>query len=94
MSDEQKMKQIADQCRAVAHMARALESVHRDYAMMFDDSPAFVASIADMVGRRTASFMEQLGDMLNAMDAVSEEDEWIEPVFRSAQEMWPSNDQP
>ena len=31
-----------------------------------------------------------LGEMLNGMDAVMPEDEWVFPIFEKAQELWPT----
>lgn len=86
-----RLQQIADQCRVVAHLAGVLAGVHEDYAKMFanPESAASIAGIADMVGNRTAQLMEELGDVLNGMDAVDEGDEWTEPVFDKAHEMFP-----
>ena len=90
MSDIEKRMQVAKQCRAVAHMATAMAAVHSDYARMFDGGVPAMDDIADIVGKRTAFFMEQLGDMINAMDAVVDEDDWVTPVFEEAQRRWPN----
>jgi TRAP-type uncharacterized transport system substrate-binding protein len=82
------MKQISDQCRVVAHMARALAEIHDDYATIFVSGDKGPEDIADLVGKRTASLMETLGDILNGMDAVTEEDEWTHPIFREANRLW------
>ncbi len=83
------MKQIAAQCRVVAHLATVLAEVHADYERMFAEPVKSMEGIADMVGRRTASIMEKLGDILNGMDACSEDDEWTAPIFHEAQRLWP-----
>lgn len=93
MTDEEKREQVAAQCKAVAHMAQSLMEVHLDYERMFQRGNS-VNSLIDIVGNRTASFMEQLGDMLNAMDACEEEDKWMTPIFKKAQELWPQEQQP
>lgn len=85
--DDAKMKQVADQCRAVRHMAEALAKLHDDYAIMFDSGAA--ENLVDQVGKRTAGLMETLGDILNGMDAVTEEDDWITPIMHEAQRRWP-----
>lgn len=86
-----KAQQVAKQCEVVIHLANALIEVHSDYARMFADgrSDNPILELTESVGRRTASFMETLGDMLNGMDAVSEEDEWTAPVFEEAHRLWP-----
>lgn len=88
---EAKRTQVAAQCRVVAHLAKALVDVHEDYARLFsdDDTAKAVDHIADLVGQRTASFMEALGDMINGMDAAQPEDEWTAPIFAAAQRLWP-----
>jgi hypothetical protein len=68
-------------------MAQAIADVHREKAEL-------IASVdyapVDLAGKMSASLMETLGDVLNGMDAVSEEDEWLTPVFKEAQRRWPS----
>lgn len=86
MSEENR-KQVADQCRAVAHMARALAEVFDDKGRVFEEGGA--ASIIDFVGKQTANLMETLGDILNGMDATDEdEDAWLNPVFEAAQRIY------
>lgn len=81
-----KQKQVIEQCKAVAHLAESLAKVHRDYIRIMDHSP----SLVEQVGQRTANFMEKLGDMLNAMDAVDPaEDAWLDPIFEEAHRLWP-----
>lgn len=68
-----KQNQVIAQCKAVAHLASALAKIHNESADIYaqlDEPPTL-----DIVGERTAFFMEQLGDWLNEMDAVSEEDD-------------------
>lgn len=84
---EDKREQVAAQCKAVAHLARALLEIHEDYERMLR---AGIEVPIDIVGERTASFMETLGDMLNGMDATDEDDVWMEPVFAEAQRLWPT----
>jgi hypothetical protein len=80
-------KQVSDQCRVVAHLAKAIHDLHSDYA---DIVLAYEKdSMLEMVGKRTAAWMEELGDMLNAVDAVTEEDEWTTPIFHEAHRRWP-----
>jgi hypothetical protein len=83
-------KQVAAQCGVVAHLAIALAQVHQDYARIFKGGPSPADSLLDMKGRHTASLMERLGDILNGMDAITDEDEWTVPIFKEAQRLWPS----
>jgi hypothetical protein len=87
MNDKQ--KQVAAQCRAVAHLARALAEVHEHKAQLYDLEKIAHPTLIDFVGRNTASYMETLGNILNGMDAVTQEDEVLAPVFKEAQRLWP-----
>lgn len=90
--DETNLRQVADQCRAVAHMATVIADVHSDLAKLFAAGGGAPADIAGSVGERTARLMEYLGDVLNGMDAVSEEDEWTAPIFAEAHRLWPAKE--
>jgi CRISPR/Cas system CSM-associated protein Csm2 small subunit len=75
--------QIKAQCKVVAELSRNLAEV-------YDAHAAFLhPSIAESVGRRSKHLMEVLGDILNGMDAVSDDDEWMNDVFERAHEMFP-----
>lgn len=83
-------KQVADQCRAVAHLAKALAEVNEDWARMFaDEDCSGPDALVETIGDRTARHMELLGNILNGMDAVDEADEWMDPVFQEAHRLWP-----
>ncbi|WP_232629112.1 hypothetical protein [Methylobacterium sp. Leaf118] len=84
MSDEvlaAKRRQVVDQCRAVAHLARAIAKVHDHYEGIHR-AGAFNL-ILNQVGERTSDLMDQLGDILNEMDACTPEDEWTHQVFEA-----------
>lgn len=85
--DDEKRKQVALQCKAVAHMARALAEVYDHRAMRLESD--WVKGDGELIGRWSANAMEILGEMLNGMDAVDESDDWMKPVFREAQRLWP-----
>lgn len=90
MNDDLK-KQVAQQCRVISHMATAIAQVHTDKAASIDlGYGGDDASFFDMVGRWTAERMEILGDILNGMDAVTEDDDWTHPIFEEAHRRWPS----
>lgn len=80
-------EQVGAQCNAVNHLATAIAQLYGDYAKIFHDGSA--ERLLEQVGKRTAAFMETLGDMLNATDSYSEDDDWLEPVFKEAQRRWP-----
>lgn len=75
----------SEQCRAVAALARTLAEVHEARALIVNNDPALAA----VIGESSAEIMEWLGDTLNNMDAVSEEDAWLDPIFEAAQARWP-----
>lgn len=70
----EKRKQVAAQCRAVVLMAFNLADVYGAKAVLFDRAGAS-DDIIDIVGRESGRHMEALGDILNNMDAVTEDDE-------------------
>ena len=76
-----KQIQVADQCKVVAHMAGVLAKVHGDYEKLV--RAGCFETLLDTVGKRTSELMEDLGDILNGMDAVSEDDDWTHPVFEN-----------
>jgi hypothetical protein len=88
----EKRKQVADQCRAVAHLATALAQVSEDWAKMLA-APGGADELLDMVGDRSAGHMETLGDILNGMDAIDDDDGWIDPIFEKSHEMFPQQDE-
>lgn len=89
MADEAELRaQIAAQYRAVAFMARNLADVHDQLAPSIEQGHA--DSIASIQGPRSAAIMEILGDILNGMDAVDEEDAALDPVFAKAHELYPN----
>lgn len=86
---DDKRKQVAAQCKVVAHLATAIAGVYRDYEKMFEAGIA--ESLIEPVGKRTAALMEKFGDILNGMDAVTEDDDWTAPVFEKAHQLWPQS---
>lgn len=75
-------EQVASQCRVVAHLARALAGVFEDKATLIADGR--LTSIVPSIDRRSYALMETLGDILNGMDAVTDEDAWVNPIFEQA----------
>jgi hypothetical protein len=87
MTTEEKRKQVANQCRVVAHLATVLAGVRADYVKIIESG--HMDRLLDQIGDETARQMEDLGDIINGMDAVDEEDEWENPIFKEAQQLWP-----
>lgn len=92
MNQGQKNKQASDQCRVVVHLAKALIEVFSEHARMLGERSVddITPTTTEIIGRRSAAIMETLGDILNGMDAVSEDDGWVDPIFEKAQELWPN----
>ena len=91
MSTE-KRAQVAAQCKVVHHLATVLAAVYSDYAKLFASGHA--DELIEHVGKCTADLMETLGDILSGMDAVTKRDEWVDPIFKEAQRLWPSEHSP
>lgn len=90
MSDQNnKRQQVADQCRVVAHLAKAIHDVYSDKARYFASDGTGPDDLIELVGNWSAAHMEKLGDILNGMDAVVEADDWVGPIFKRAHELWP-----
>lgn len=87
-----KRKQVADQCRVIAHLAGAIHEVYSDKARLFASDATGPDELVELVGNWSAAHMEKLGDILNGMDAVDESDEWTAPIFKKAHELWPQAD--
>jgi len=90
MSDypnEEIRDQVVAQCKAVEHLAFVIARLHSDKATAF--AQGSWPPILNIVGRHTASIMNQLGDILNNMDAVTEEDSRFDRVFEEANRLWP-----
>lgn len=85
----ERRKQVSRQCKAVAHMARAIATVYADYEKLFGEDGGPGDSLVDMKGEDTAALMQVFGDILNGMDSVTDADDWMAPVFEAAQRMWP-----
>jgi hypothetical protein len=85
-----KREQIVQQCVAVRHMARTIADIYGDMAILFAEGRA--EKISEIVGSESAALLETLGDILNGMDAVTEDDEWIDPIIEEAQRVWPTKD--
>lgn len=88
MDKSTKREQVARQCEAVAHLASNLAGVRRDYATLVRSGA--LEELLDRIGAETARQMEVLGDELNGMDAVNEDDASLAPVFAEAHRLWPA----
>lgn len=81
-------ERLARQCDAVAHMAKALADLHVQKARLHRMCPGAAADVEPVVGPETASLMQTLGDILNNLDAVVEEDAWTNPIIEEAQRIY------
>lgn len=90
MPDDEKRLQVLNQCRVVKALAETIAGIRNDYMTLLSDPNCNLP--LDVVGNMTAMQMETLGDILNGMDANTEEDEWMTPIFRKAHEMFPQRD--
>lgn len=88
---DEKREQVADQCKAVHHLAGAIRELMEDYERMFRDENCHIDNLVPQVGGRTAVWMEKLGNMLNGCDAVTEGDEWLDPIFEKAHKLFPQS---
>lgn len=86
-SDITKAEQVRRQYEAVAQLAKTLAMVHEQSAFMAKDGAD--DGLLDIMGRQSAYAMEALGDILNGMDAASEEDAALGDVFDVAHTMFP-----
>jgi hypothetical protein len=86
MSDRR--RQVIDQCKAAAHMARTIADVYESHAKLLEQ-PEISGIVSDARGPPSARAMETLGDLANAMDIVTEEDDWTAPIFERAQVIFP-----
>lgn len=91
VTDSAKRNQVADQCRAVAHMADALSDIYTCNEKMI--RAEMMDELISEIGFRSAALMEELGDILNGMDAVTEEDDWVNPIFEKSKELYPPKEQ-
>lgn len=77
--------QAHEQCRAVVHFAFAVAEVYAANAAIVAND----ARLANQIGEASAVTLEWLADLLNSTDAVSEEDEWVDPILEAAHKRWP-----
>lgn len=74
--------QVADQCRVVAHFAHLIGHVYADKARLAGADEA--KTLHDMWLRQSADLIETFGNILNGMDAVTDEDEWTFPIVEKS----------
>jgi hypothetical protein len=86
-----KKQQVIDQYKVIAAQAKALLEL-ADAEISYLKSDTFMTdSLLEMIGQRSAGWMEDLGNMINHVDAATEEDEWMDPIFDKAHEMFPQD---
>jgi hypothetical protein len=80
-------EQVARQYEAVAHFAKALSDVHADIAPMIRSGEFPELLIHQGCG--SLRLIEILAEILNSIDAVSEEDEQFHSVILDAYRLFP-----
>lgn len=90
MTDNDFREQVAQQCDVVVHMGTVLANLFRELAI--DVRQGRVSLMLHSTGKESAQIMNELGNILNDMDAVSEDDAWTTPIFDKASELWPRED--
>lgn len=84
MNIAQKQHQVQEQCRVVAHLATAIAEIYGSHAEFVHPE------LVDQIGGNSAVLMNELGDILNGLDAATEDDEWTAPIFTEAKRLFPS----
>src|SRR4051812_40714364 len=87
MTEAEKIEQVKAQYRAIVQMAREIADLHEE---IVERIPQHIGQVLDVVGPQSARFMEDLGDMMNALDIVEKEDDWMQPIFERAHELYPA----
>lgn len=88
----EKQKQVVQQYQVVAELGEIIASLAKDHIRLLEADLDLDDGLLDVKGNITAAWMEQLGDILNGADAVTDEDKWMEPIFEKAQEMFPQGE--
>lgn len=73
---------LTDQCRVVVHFANGIASVFSDYAKLA--ATGVHSTLYPIWLARSADLIETLGNILNDMDAVTDEDDWTAPIVRAS----------
>lgn len=82
MSTDDDLKLLLDSTRAIVHMARTIITIKREIATVAKaggfDEHGLLAMIEDNERR-----LNGLGDILNGMDAVTEDDAWVNEIMEA-----------
>ena len=83
--------QAVAQCRAIIHMASVLADIYRRHATMLDSNSDINPLLFETIGNSSRRMMNSMADILNGIDAVTEEDmkRWG-LVFARSQEVFPA----
>lgn len=87
MNEINKAEQVQRQYQAVARLARSLADVHEEIGPAI---PHMNSGVVELMGKRSACIMETLGDILNGMDAATEDDADMDSIFDAARQMFPA----
>jgi hypothetical protein len=77
MEGESTLELYRECCRAIVHMAEQIKGVHETLA----DLPLEEREAGALLDG-AYHVANGLGDILNGMDAVYDEDEWVNPILR------------
>lgn len=89
---EEKKKQVSAQYWVCATLASDIARLCYEIARMYDAGHVSDAAIRDVLeqqGKRSHFWMNELGDMQNAVDAVPDGREWMDKYFEKARELFP-----
>ena len=90
MGENQKIlaKQIESQALAIAWMAKTLHELFQERAQIMS-SPAYAALMSsEFIGQRDFEIMDELGDILNKMDAAQDVPVFVDQAFEHGREMF------
>ena len=90
MDEDQKIlaKQIESQALAIAWMAKTLHELFQERAQIMS-SPAYAALMSsEFIGQRDFEIMDELGDILNKMDAAQDVPVFVDQAFEHGREMF------
>jgi hypothetical protein len=77
-----------DQFRAVEHLAKVVAELHGPHMTAISSR-----GVLELQSVRAYEIMEWLGDLLNGMDGIIEDDSWVDPIFERSHKIYGENSQ-